>query len=280
MRSHATAVGALKRSLKPLVWATRGAKGPSRFGLILGSQRSGTNMMNDAFDRDWNCMAFGEDSGLALGTSFGPHSRWRWRPLEEVASTLDQYQAPLLIAKPIVESQRVRELMKFFPSAKIIWAYRHYQDVAQSSIVKFGWDASLHNLTSVLNPELRSHWFSENLSDETRAVVTRYFDPARSLPDSKALRATSWSTVWPVVWYEMCPLPWNGNKLSPVALKKLFCTVVARPRTRSCVANRLVTHWKVLPDTATVVASIVTQLFPLFQSEKYYRVKTRYLAAG
>jgi hypothetical protein len=173
--------------MKPLVWAARRSKGPTRLGLILGSQRSGTNMLNDAFDRDWNCMAFGEDSGLALGTSVEHHLRWRWRPLDEVASILSHYRAPLLIAKPIVESQRVRELMEFFPDATIIWAYRHFQDVAQSSIVMFGWEASLYNLTSVLNPERSSHWFSENATEETRAVVRKYFDPARSLPDLKAL---------------------------------------------------------------------------------------------
>jgi hypothetical protein len=60
-------------------------------------------------------------------------------------------------------------------------------DVAQSSIVLFGAEASMHNLSAVLDPSMRTHWFSENLTDETRDLVKRYFDRDRPLPDLKAL---------------------------------------------------------------------------------------------
>jgi hypothetical protein len=144
-------------------------------------------MLSDAFDRDWNCMAFGEDDGLALGTGYEHDLRWRWRPLGEVQAVFDSLAAPLIVAKPIVESQRALELLDFFRGSRIIWAYRDYKDVAQSSIALFGAESSLHNLGAVLDPEMRSHWFSQNLSDDARAVVKRYFDPERPLVDLKAL---------------------------------------------------------------------------------------------
>jgi hypothetical protein len=144
-------------------------------------------MLNDAFDRDWHCMAFGEDGGLALGAGHEHDLRWRWRPLEDVRAVFEGLRAPLIIAKPIVESQRALELLDYFEGSKIIWAYRHYRDVAQSSIVLFGEEASLHNLGAVLNPAMHEHWFSQNVADEIRDVVRKHFDPQRPLPDLKAL---------------------------------------------------------------------------------------------
>ena len=187
MRSYAKLVSDTRRLLKPLAWKLRRGNAVSRIGFILGSQRSGTNMLNDAFDRDWYCMAFGEDHGLALGPSYEHDLRWRWRPLDEVSAVFQTCRSPLIIAKPIVESQRALELLEYFADSRIIWAYRHYLDVAQSSIALFGEEASLHNLSAVLDPTRRTHWFSQELSDETRAVVKRYFDPDRPLPDLKAL---------------------------------------------------------------------------------------------
>jgi sulfotransferase family protein len=132
-------------------------------------------------------MAFGEDGGLALGPSYEHDLRWRWRPLDQVQDVFESLQAPLIIAKPIVESQRALELLSFFPRSKIIWAYRDYRDVAQSSIALFGADSSLHNLRAVLDPKMRAHWFSQNLSDESRDLVRRFFDPGRPLADLKLL---------------------------------------------------------------------------------------------
>jgi hypothetical protein len=187
MRTYSQVVSDARRFIKPLAWKLRSAREKSRIGFILGSQRSGTNMLNDAFDRDWNCMAFGEDHGLALGPAYEHDLRWRWRPLNEIRTVFESLNAPLIVAKPIVESQRAVELLAHFSGSRIIWAYRDYKDVAQSSIKLFGADASLHNLGAVLNPKLRTHWFSENLPDESRSLVARYFDPDRPLPDLKAL---------------------------------------------------------------------------------------------
>jgi hypothetical protein len=178
---------ALRMGAKKLFWRIRQPPGSPRLGLILGCQRSGTNMLNDAFGRDWSCVAFGEDGGLALGAGTASHRRWRWRPLPDVAETLRAYRVPLLIAKPIVESQRALELLDCFPHARVIWMYRHYLGVAQSSRAKFGLDASVENLAAAIDPARRDHWYSENLSDRTRELVRSHYDPARPVADLKAI---------------------------------------------------------------------------------------------
>jgi hypothetical protein len=187
MRSYNQLASDARRFLKPLAWKLRPGDEPSKLGFILGSQRSGTNMLNDAFDRDWNCMAFGEDGGLALGPCYEHDLRWRWRPFDQVRQVFESLRAPLIIAKPIVESQRALELLSYFPGSKIIWAYRDYRGVAQSSIALFGAESSLHNLRAVLDPGKHAHWFSQNLPDESRELVRRFFDPGRPLADLKVL---------------------------------------------------------------------------------------------
>lgn len=159
--------------------------GARTIGLVMGAQRSGTGMLVQAFDNDWSCKTFGEDGGLALGPGAPQGTRWRWKPCAEVAGILRRQHAPLLIAKPLVESQRAEELLQCLPGARIIWAYRHYRDVAASGQAHFGAAVIRHNLASIL--ERRCHWYAENVDEEIRDLVARHFSPGRSENDLRAL---------------------------------------------------------------------------------------------
>lgn len=142
-------------------------------------------MLVQAFANDWSCIAFGEDGGLALGASAGHHKRWRWKSYQEVAKIMGQKHAPLLIAKPLVESQWAEELLSALPGAKIIWAYRNFADVILSGQEHFGSEAIQYNLKSIIDN--RPHWYSENIADATRELVVKYFHPDRSVYDLRGL---------------------------------------------------------------------------------------------
>jgi hypothetical protein len=158
---------------------------PKKIGLIMGVQRSGTGAMVQAFENDWNCRTFGEDGGLALGENAARHMRWRWKPYDEVAMLLRRERAPLLIAKPLVESQNARAILEHIPEAKIIWAFRDYRDVALSGQKHFGSERIKFNLRTIL--EGREHWYSENVDQETRNVVVELYDERRPIYDLRAL---------------------------------------------------------------------------------------------
>jgi len=162
---------------------------PKSIGLIMGFQRSGTGMLDEAFGRDWSCIAYSEDGGLAIGEHAGLQMRWRWKDYLKVAEILGRQRAPLLIAKPLVESQWAEFILQILPGAKIIWAYRHYKDVALSSQQRFGPEPIKFNLRSVIEDRPR-HWFCENLDDETRQTVATYFDESRPIWD-----------LWALGWY-------------------------------------------------------------------------------
>lgn len=157
-------------------------------GLIMGMQRSGTGMLLEAFDNDWRCKVFGEDSELTLGSSTRKRMKLRWKPYTQVAQILAQQKAPLLIAKPLVESQCAEAILEDLVEAKIIWSYRHYQDVAMSCRDKWGLDIIRLNLLPIV--EDRVDWFAEGVSDETREVVKTYYNERRSQLD-----------LWCLCWY-------------------------------------------------------------------------------
>lgn len=160
-------------------------KAPKSVGLIMGVQRSGTGALVKAFENDWNCRAFGEDGGLALGKGAEPHMRYRWKPYHEVAQRLQSERAPLLVAKPLVESQNAEAILECIPHAKIIWAFRDYRDVALSGQKHFGSERIKFNLRTIL--EQRPHWYSENVKDDIRNMVAEYYHEDRPIYDLRAL---------------------------------------------------------------------------------------------
>lgn len=155
-----------------------------RIGFIVGCQRSGTTMLNQTFDNDLRSKTYGE-GGLAKGHGRG--TAFRLKPYDEIAEIFAQEKAPLLIAKPLVESQNILQLLSYFPNSKAIWVYRNFKDVASSSLKKFGEDPSYYNLRAVIDPELSDHWYAENVSEATRTIIRRYFTDERPIHDLKAL---------------------------------------------------------------------------------------------
>lgn len=158
--------------------------GEQKIGFIVGCQRSGTTMLNSAFDKDLRSKTYGE-AGLAQG--FGRGTPHRLLPYDEISHEFSKEKAPILIVKPLVESQNIVQLLDFFPNSKAIWVYRQYKDVARSGEKKFGDSPSHYNLRAVIDPELNDHWYAEKASENTKKIVRRFFTKERPVFDLKAL---------------------------------------------------------------------------------------------
>jgi hypothetical protein len=158
--------------------------GEQKIGFIVGCQRSGTTMLNNAFDKDLRSKTYGE-AGLAKG--FGRGTPHRLLPYDEIFHVFSKEKAPLLIVKPLVESQNIVQLLDYFPNAKAIWVYRQYKDVARSGKKKFGNSPSHYNLRAVIDPELNDHWYAENASENTKSIVRKFFTKDKAIFDLKAL---------------------------------------------------------------------------------------------
>ena len=101
--------------------------------------------MDDIFDADLNAKVYREVSKLS---SFAPieDGMRRLKPLALVEYALRRDRAPIVVLKPLVESQQADHILRHFLRAKALWMYRHFLDVASSNLSHFG----MRNLTLLL----------------------------------------------------------------------------------------------------------------------------------
>ncbi len=151
--------------------------------LILGIQRAGTSLMYWVFERDLNVKVYRESSELS---SLDTVEKVRLNPLPSVRQQIDRHRLPLVVFKPLVESQRAHELMAAFPGARVLWAYRHYQDVAASNLKAFGMDNGKRDLQPFLTND-PDNWRSQNSSAGTRETIRRFYSDDMNPFDAAAL---------------------------------------------------------------------------------------------
>jgi hypothetical protein len=150
---------------------------------ILGCQRSGTTLMTRIFERDWDAWVFPESSRLS---SDDAELRLRLNELAKVKAVLAAVNHPLLVAKPLVESQRARQLLDYFPHARALWLYRHYHDVVASDLNWFGLQNGISNLRPIVELD-QTDWRAQNVDATTRSTIQTHFRDDMNPYDAAAL---------------------------------------------------------------------------------------------
>ena len=147
---------------------------------VFGCQRSGTTMFTQLFQKDLRSRVYGE-RGLSLGESFD------LPPLDEVSNVFKEERATLLVAKPLVESQRALDILEFFPSAKAVWMFRNYADVANSSRKRFSRETAMRNLRSFVSARAEQTFAAKRASPSTKEIVRHYFSEDMPGDDAQIL---------------------------------------------------------------------------------------------
>jgi hypothetical protein len=123
-----------------------------------------------------------EESELITGES----DPLRLNQLVGVNRYLSGLHAPLVVLKPLVESQRAPELLADLTDSKIVWMVRHYRDVAASSVRAFGDRTAISDIEMLLTND-PPNWRGEFVPDQTRKTVEELFTPASRPIDAAAL---------------------------------------------------------------------------------------------
>lgn len=150
---------------------------------IVGCQRSGTTLLSDLFEHDPQTKSYGEVSKL---TSEDPIRQLRLNDWTSVRDTLTQDKSPLVVLKPLVESQHLPELLDFMPNSSAVWLYRDYRDVASSAIIAWGRANAIRDLSHIVK-NTPNNWRTEYVSEETRSIVSDFFSEDMSGHDAAAL---------------------------------------------------------------------------------------------
>jgi hypothetical protein len=99
---------------------------------VFGKQRSGTSMLMYAFHRHPDVMVYDEHRNNEAFDDY------RIRSFAVVNEIIRKSSFPAVCFKPICDSHLIAEFAAKVPGAHFIWLYRDFQDVANSSLRKFG----------------------------------------------------------------------------------------------------------------------------------------------
>ena len=144
---------------------------------IFGCGRSGTSMLVRHLGRSKRIDFFNENHAAAF-------ERWRLRDLPVIESVIDDSHAEVALFKPILDTVKTNLLLSRFSAAKVIFVFRHFDDVINSSLKKFGRENRLNHVKS---------WMADDFSEftavpppqKTKAYIQSLWKPDLS-PESGA----------------------------------------------------------------------------------------------
>ena len=141
-------------------------------------------MLQQTFlDRSWRVLILEEHDRRLVGSDPRESS---WQDYSTVFRRIRRLPFEAVVAKPLVESDRVTELMDAAGSVKAIWMLRHYQGVAKSNLRRFGTENPYQDLQPFLSGDPLD-WRSRGASKATRETVTELLNSGMAPLDAAAL---------------------------------------------------------------------------------------------
>jgi hypothetical protein len=139
--------------------------------LVVGVQRSGTNMLMEVFERSWRWSAFHDHDPRAF-SNFQP------RALDVVRAEFERESARCIAFKPMTEMHRLRSMLDGLVEDSRgergvgLWALRRMDDVVASHVKRWtGMPESMRRIAS--DPDWED-WRAGGLSRESRELVRRF----------------------------------------------------------------------------------------------------------
>jgi hypothetical protein len=154
----------------------------SHIVFVVGCQRSGTSILMRVFERDLKSKIFMEHSDIFDN---GERSL-RLKPFDIVKNIYEKYHVPLIVSKPLLDTQLSLELLEYFKGAKIVFIFRHYKDVVSSFLKQFGERTGIKDITPIYNNE-KEDWRSQKTSNNTMQIIKNFYDPNMDFFDAAGL---------------------------------------------------------------------------------------------
>ncbi len=151
---------------------------------IFGCQRSGTTMVQQTLlDRSWHVLIMEEHDRRLVGDD---PNETNWQEGGIVFRRIRALPFEVVAVKPLVESYRAAELLDTAGGATAIWMLRHYLDVSQSNLRRFGLGNAHHDLEPFLTGD-SMNWRCRGATHETRERVIELLRDGLEPLDAAAL---------------------------------------------------------------------------------------------
>lgn len=98
---------------------------------LVGCGRSGTNMITRHLATSPDVELFNEDHPAAF-------ERYHLRPIPDIRRLIEDSEATFVLFKPILDTHRCLTWLEFFSKAQILYVTRHFDDVINSALRRFG----------------------------------------------------------------------------------------------------------------------------------------------
>ena len=141
---------------------TNRSKSPTLTSFVAGHQRSGTNMVMNVLEKHWRTDAYHETDARAFND-------YQMRDIPTIKNLREKSNGDIFIVKSLCELDLLDQLMEEFEPCKIIWVYRHYNDVVNSMVKSFNNTAK--NLRWIKEDRSAGGWRSRNISDDNYALI-------------------------------------------------------------------------------------------------------------
>lgn len=153
--------------------------GLSMPAFLIGCGRSGTSLIVYQINKSWQTDLYNEDNPAAF-------YKWRLHDLEVIAKLIEQSYAKVVMFKPILDTFRINDLLSRFPDAKVFFAYRHFDDVINSSLKRFGINNRINHVNSWIHEDF--HEFAAcPPPEETKSYIRSKWRPALNSQTGAAL---------------------------------------------------------------------------------------------
>lgn len=155
--------------------------GHARVALVVGVQRSGTNMVLRGIEQDPAVEVHNENDRRVF-------DRYRLRGNDALLRTTQRSRQDLVLLKPLCDSQRTPWLLDVLDraghQARAVWVYRGVDGRARSAVAKFG-DVNRRVLVDIARGAAVGRWQAEGLSDASLELIAS-IGPERLDPESAA----------------------------------------------------------------------------------------------
>jgi hypothetical protein len=150
--------------------------------LLVGLQRSGTNMLVRGLERAPEFQVYNENNQAAF-------SRFRLRPDPVLRRLIDSSRHPYVLVKPLCDSHRTAELLDGLGTrhpGRALWVYRSPDGRTRSALAKFG-DSNLVALREIATGGGWDRWEAQRLSQDSLDLLASFDWTTMSAASASAL---------------------------------------------------------------------------------------------
>lgn len=145
---------------------------------LLGCGRSGTSMLIRQLAKSWRIDAYNEHYPTVF-------ENYRIRSLAGIEAIVNRSYAEATVFKPILDSTQALVLLDHFPTARVLFSFRQYHDVVNSSLKKFGVENRINHVRRWMNDDFAE--FQVAPPEATKEFIRALWQPDFSPETGAAL---------------------------------------------------------------------------------------------